>query len=71
MHKHLFPALMQVYDTWVTRGGREAIEEMVPASEAHWDALADRALEIYRKDPGAFAATLKALFESRKFQNLD
>ncbi len=63
MHKHLFPALMQAYETWLIRGRREAIEELVPASEAHWDAMANRALELYRKDPDDFAAPLQALFE--------
>ncbi len=63
MHKHLFPALMQAYETWLIRGRREAIEELVPASEAHWDAMANRALELYRNDPDDFAAPLQALFE--------
>jgi hypothetical protein len=67
MHKHLFPALTQAYDAWVTTGKREAIGELVPASKIHWEALADRTLDIYRKNPDDLANRLQTLIENNKF----
>jgi len=67
MHKHLFPALVQAYQTWVAGGGREVIEELVPASESHWADLAGQMLAMYRNNPDDFARPLQALVESSKF----
>jgi hypothetical protein len=67
MHKHLCPALIQAYESWVMRGKREAIEELLPASRDHWNALANQILDIYRKDPNDFANRLQALIENNKF----
>jgi hypothetical protein len=49
-------------------GSREAIEKLVPESEAHWGALAERALEIYREQPGDFATRVQDLLENNKLQ---
>jgi len=67
MHKNLFPALIQAYESWVTGGKREVIEELVPASKAHWDALSNQMLDIYRKDPDDYANQLQTLVENNKF----
>jgi len=67
MHKHLFPALIQAYESWVMRGKREAIEKLVPAGKTHWNALANQMLDIYRKDPNNFANRLQTLVENNKF----
>ena len=67
MHKHLFPALTQAYETWVKRGEREVIEELVPLSETHWNALANQMLDIYRNSPDDFANRLQTLIENNKF----
>jgi len=67
MHKHLFPALKQAYDAWVTGGEREAMGELVPASKAHWEALANQALDIYRKNPDDLADRLQSLIENNRF----
>jgi hypothetical protein len=66
MHKHLFPALMQAYETWVASGSRQALEQLLPASEAHWSALADQALDLYRKHPDDLATPMQALLEGNK-----
>ena len=71
MHKHLFPALMQAYESWVACGSREAIDKLVPESEAHWGALAERALEIYREQPGDFATRVQDLLENNKLEVAD
>jgi len=67
MHKNLFPALIQAYESWVIGGKRELIEELVPASKAHWDALSRQMLDIYRKDPDDYAKQLQTLVENNIF----
>ena len=67
MRKHLFPALIQAYESWVMQGRREAIEELLPTSNTHWDSLANQMLDIYRKDPNDFANRLQTLVENNKF----
>jgi len=67
MHKSLSPALMRAYESWVIAGKRAVIEELVPASEAHWTALANELLDIYREYPDDCASRLQTLIESKKF----
>jgi hypothetical protein len=67
MHKNLAPALMQAYESWIIAGKRGVIEELVPVSEAHWAALANEMLDIYRKYPDDCAGRLQALVEAKKF----
>lgn len=67
MHKLLCPALIQAYESWVMLGTRKAIEELVPASMSHWEALAKQMLDIYRKDPNDFSTRLQTLVENNKF----
>jgi len=67
MQKYLSPSLMQGYECWVTQGQRSAIEELLPASKAHWDALANQMLELYRTNPDDLSDRLKALVEQSKF----
>jgi hypothetical protein len=66
MHKDLFPALIQGYESWVTGGRREVIEELVAASKAHWDALSNQILDIYRNNPDDYANQLQVLIENNK-----
>ena len=67
MHKNLFPALIQAYQTWVMQGKREVIEELIPASKAHWGELSSQMIYIYRKDPDDYANRLQNLVENNKF----
>jgi hypothetical protein len=67
MHKHLFPALIEAYESWVKQGKRETIEELVPASKTHWEALSGQILDIYRQNPDACADRLQTLIENNKF----
>ena len=67
MRKHLSPSLTRAYDDWVTQGKLEAIEELLPASETHWNTLAEQMLDIYRLDPDNFANQLQALVENNLF----
>jgi len=68
MQKHLFPALMQAYDSWVASGELAAIERLAPSSEAHWQALAGRMLDLYRSDPEDLAGRLVVLVEDSRFE---
>jgi hypothetical protein len=67
MRKYLFPALTQAYETWVKRGERMAIVDLVPMSEAHWKALAKQMLDVYRANPKDFGNRLQILVENNKF----
>jgi hypothetical protein len=67
MHKHLFPTLIEAYESWVMRGRREVIEALVPASKNHWEALANQVLDIYRNNPDDYAVRLQALVENNRF----
>ena len=67
MHKHLFPALTQAYEDWVSSGKREAIGELLPASKTHWEVLANHALDIYRVSPDDLANRLQTLIENNRF----
>jgi hypothetical protein len=67
MQKYLFPALMQGYESWTMHGSRQAIEDLVSASQTHWNGLADRMLEVYRSDPDDFGEPLQNLIENSKF----
>lgn len=64
MRKHLFPALTRAYEVWVAIGKREAIADLVPVSETHWDALASQMLDIYRANPDDFGGNLQTLIEN-------
>jgi hypothetical protein len=67
MHKNLAPALMGAYESWAGAGKRSVIEDLMPASEAHWSALANEMLDIYRKYPDDCAGRLQILVENKKF----
>jgi hypothetical protein len=67
MHKNLFPELMQAYESWVVRGERGPIEELVLPGKAHWNDLATQMLDIYRNHPDDYAGRLQTLIENNKF----
>ena len=67
MRKELFPSLTRSYENWVITGKRNGIEALVPASEIHWNGLANGMLEIYRKNHDDFADRLDSLVEDSKF----
>ena len=67
MHKDLFPELIQAYDSWVMWGKRGVIEALLPASKAHWSALASQMLDIYRNHPDDYAGLVQAQVENNKF----
>ena len=67
MRKELFPSLTRSYENWVTTGKRKVIEALLPASENHWDRLANRMLDTYRKNPDDLCGQLDRLVEGSKF----
>ena len=66
MHRHLFPALSRAYSSWVNGGRRGAIEELIAESENHWNALAERMLDIFRTHPQDYARRLQTLVEDNR-----
>ncbi|MDJ0778193.1 MAG: hypothetical protein QNJ85_10040 [Gammaproteobacteria bacterium] len=66
LRKHLFPALATAFDDWTASGRRAALEELLPSSTAHWQALAQQVLEVYRRDPASSAAAIGELIENSK-----
>jgi len=66
MHKHLFPALMQAYRSWITDGRRGVIEELVSVSKDHWSALAGRMLDLFRLQTDNFDSRLQTLIEDSR-----
>ena len=66
MRKELAPALMQAYETWVEKGGREQLEKLLPVCENHWNALAHKILDVYRNQPDDFRDRLQPLIEDSR-----
>ncbi len=67
LRKHLFPALASAFDDWTDGGRRDAIEDLLPASETHWHSLAQQVLERYREDPAGSTRSIGELIESNAF----
>ena len=67
MHKYLSPALVLGYEAWVMHGEREAIEDLLPASTTHWNALVNQVLDLHRTNPDEFSNRLQTLVEENRF----
>ena len=66
MQKHLFPALVEAYETWAGGGSPAAIESLLARGEEHWGQLAGEALEVYRQHPDDFSERVQDLIENRR-----
>ena len=66
MRKHLSPALGRAYDDWNASGDRGALADMLPASKAHWQSVAERVLSLYRADPQGCAEDLIDLIDNHR-----
>jgi hypothetical protein len=49
MRKHLFPALYRGYQDWVDSGSPARLEAIVRTGEAHWTALGEQMLALFRQ----------------------
>ena len=67
MRKHIFPALTQAYEAWVSREERGALERQAAEGEAHWRSLAGQVLETWRHYPDDFDARLQQLVDDNIF----
>ena len=67
MHKDLFPALLQAYESWMKQGRRAEFDHVVSTSESHWRKLAQEMLAIYREFPGDYAERLQTLIENNRY----
>ncbi len=49
MRKSLFPSLQEAYDTWVTTSDRRRLRVVSAEGRAHWQAIAERMLDLYHR----------------------
>lgn len=50
MRKQLFPQLLAAYEIWTVTGNTRELEQLASRSAAHWQALAERLLGLFRRD---------------------
>jgi len=63
MRKCLFPSLVRAYEDWLENGRLEPLARLIPKSLEHWQSLADRMLELYRRHGRDSAPRLQALID--------
>ncbi len=66
MHKHLFPELVEAYETWVKQGDRGVIELLIPTGKNHCRALANEILATYQANPDKSTQQLQELIENNR-----
>ena len=64
MRKELFPSLITAYESWITNGDTQALERLTAGAVAHWQALAERILELYKQQDSDYQQKLISLIES-------
>jgi len=62
MRKAIFPSLFQAYERWLDGDGQTMLELSTRAA-AHWQEVAETALEFYRESPGELAPRVARLVE--------
>lgn len=69
MRKHLFPALLETYATWLETpadpGDAAAFARIAEQGHAHWEALAQALLQEYRQGGPDLPEAIRDLVESR------
>ncbi len=66
MRRELFPSLRSAYDEWLRSDDRAALAAAVERGRRHWYALAERMLELYRRDGGACVRELEELVDANR-----
>lgn len=69
MRQHLYPALKQAYDRWLTEGELEPLEALVPKGRDHWLALARELLRLHEEKGREAAGAIRELVESRRLES--
>jgi len=64
MRKQLYPTLIAAYETWTTSGDSGVFESCITDSVAHWQALCEKILVIYRQKNTGYQQELISLIES-------
>ena len=64
MRKDLFPKLVAAYEIWTVTGNTRALEQLTDEAAAHWQGLAEKMLEIYRKQGPECQPALISLIEA-------
>jgi hypothetical protein len=65
MRKQLYPSLIAAYDNWTATGDHRAFESCTADSVAHWQALCENILVVYRQKNAGYQQELISLIESR------
>lgn len=67
MGKLLAPTLFAAYETWHRDGDISHLEQLIPASLAHWQQLANNAMQLYIDQGKDASAAIVSLLEARYF----
>ena len=66
MRKELFPALRDAYDRWLVEGDLCALDETVRRGAEHWRSLAERMLDLYRREGPGYAQAIEDLIDANR-----
>lgn len=61
MRKQLFPSLPAAYGAWLQHGDRQALADLASRGATHWGDLAQRMVDLHRRDGTCAAASIAAL----------
>ncbi len=64
MRRELFPRLVSAYEIWKISADPRDLERLIDTSAAHWQALAERLLDLYRSQGAACETQLIELIEA-------
>ncbi len=64
MRKHMYPSLLAAYHQWYENGNIKPLKQQVSQGRDHWQALAENALELYRKQGTASRKSIESLLEN-------
>jgi hypothetical protein len=66
MRKHLFPSLLETYATWLETGDAGVFAGVAEQGQAHWEAIAEEMLSLYRRRGPDGRDAIRDLVESRR-----
>jgi hypothetical protein len=67
LRKHTFPGLLEAYDHWLASGDTTALERAAREGRAHWEALAEQILTLYRRDGVAAGDAIRGRVEAHRW----
>ena len=64
MRKHIFPSLMDAYNSWCESQDIEAIKKIVYASLDHWQNIAEQMLALHQQDAEQCSVRIETLVKA-------